>query len=376
MAMPVPFLDLKAAYAELAPELDAAYSRVMRSGWYIGGAEVEAFESEFAAYCGAAHCAGTGNGLDAIHLILRGYGIGPGDEVIVPSNTYIATWLAVSAAGARPVPVEPDPATHNLDAGRIEKALTRATRAIVAVHLYGQPAEMDRIREIASQRSLRLIEDAAQAHGARYRGRRAGTLGDAAAFSFYPVKNLGAMGDAGAVVTNDAELAGRVRLLRNHGSLLKYQHAVRGMNSRLDPLQAAFLRVKLRVLDEWNARRARLARRYRKELSGIEGLVLPTVSEASEPVWHVYAVRHPHRAELQEHLAEQSIGAMVHYPVPPHLSGAYQDHGWRTGNFPIAEELASTELSLPMGPHLTDRQQDRVIEAVAASCCGREAVPC
>jgi dTDP-4-amino-4,6-dideoxygalactose transaminase len=255
----VPFLDLKAAHAELRAELDAAYARVMDSGWFVLGDELAAFEAEFAAYCGARHCVGVGNGLDALHLILRAMQIGPGDEVIVPANTYIATWLAVSYAGAAPVPVEPDPRTFNLDPARVEAAVTPRTKAVMPVHLYGQPADVDAVREVAARHGLRVIEDAAQAQGARYRGRAAGSLADAAGFSFYPGKNLGAAGDAGAVTTDDDALAAELRRLRNYGSPAKYQHDVKGFNSRLDELQAAVLRVKLRRLDEWNARRAAVA---------------------------------------------------------------------------------------------------------------------
>ena len=260
--MRIPFLDLKAASTELREELDAAYHRVMDSGWYILGEEVDAFEAEWAAYCGVRYCVGVGNGLDALHLILRAMDIGTGDEVIVPSNTYIATWLAVSYAGATPVPVEPDPRTFNLDPTRVEAAITPRTRALLPVHLYGQPADMDGLLEVARRHDLRVVEDAAQAHGATYKGRRCGGLADAAGFSFYPGKNLGALGDAGAVTTDDDRIADRVRALRNYGSRRKYYHDEKGYNSRLDPLQAAFLRVKARHLDEWNGRRAELASRY------------------------------------------------------------------------------------------------------------------
>ncbi len=289
--MKVPFLDLSSPYTELKEELDAAYLRVMGSGWYILGREVQAFEEEFAAYCGAEHCVGVGNGLEALHLILRAYGIGEGDEVIVPANTYIATWLAASYAGARPVPVEPDERTYNLDAGLVEAAITPRTRAIIAVHLYGQPADMDPINEVASRYGLKVIEDAAQAHGARYKGRPAGALGDAAGFSFYPGKNLGAVGDGGAVVTDDAVLADGVRVLRNYGSRVKYHNEVRGFNSRLDELQAALLRVKLTRLDEWNARRKALAARYAEALRGVPDLTLPSEPEWAEPVWHLFVAR-------------------------------------------------------------------------------------
>lgn len=362
--MNIPFLDIGAAYHELKQELDAAYQRCMDSGWYILGNEVGAFEAEFASYCEAQHCVGVGNGLEALHLILRGYGIGPGDEVIVPANTYIATWLAVSYTGATPVPVEPDPRFYNIDPMRIEEAVTPKTRAIMAVHLYGQPADMDPINEIALRYGLKVIEDAAQAQGARYKGRRVGSLGDAAGTSFYPSKNLGAYGDGGAVITNDPQLAERIRVLRNYGSHVKYQNEVIGFNSRLDELQAALLRVKLRSLDDWNARRGALARRYLEQLSKC-GLVLPQVPDWAEPVWHLFVVRSPERDQLQARFSQQGIGMLIHYPVPPHLSGAYgmEFQGQRFGT---TEELAATVLSLPIGPHLSTGQQEVVIGALLA----------
>ena len=358
--MSVPFLDLGAAYLELKDDLDAAYHRVMDSGWFILGKEVEAFEREFAAYCEAAHCVGVGNGLEALHLILRAYGIGPGDEVIVPANTYIATWLAVSYAGATPIPVEPDARTYNLDPALIEAAITPATRAILPVHLYGQPADMDPIKALASRYGLKVIEDAAQAHGARYHGRRVGGLGDAAGFSFYPGKNLGALGDGGAVVTNDADLAERVRVLRNYGSRVKYHNEVKGFNSRLDELQAALLRVKLPVLDAWNERRRAAAARYLDGLAGSE-LGLPYVPKWAEPVWHLFVVRHPQRDALQQRLQQAGIGTMIHYPIPPHLQPAYAELGYSAGAFPISEAIHREVLSLPMGPQLTAAQQGRVL---------------
>jgi dTDP-4-amino-4,6-dideoxygalactose transaminase len=363
--MNVPFLELKPTYDELKPEFDAAYHRVMDSGWYLLGRELEAFETEFAAYCEARHCIGVANGLDALHLIVRAYGIGAGDEVIVPTNTFIATWLAVSYAGAKPVPVEPDPLTHNLDPAQIEAAITPRTRAIMPVHLYGQPADMDAINELARRHGLKVIEDSAQAQGARYKGRRTGALGDAAGHSFYPGKNLGAFADAGAVTTNDPELADRVRTLRNYGSKKKYHYEAKGINSRLDELQAAFLRVKLRKLDEWNARRRTLAELYHSQLSTLHSqLVLPSVPEWADPVWHLFVVRHPKRDELQRCLAGAEIGTLIHYPVPPHLSSAYADGGWARGAFPIAETLAETVLSLPISPHTSEEQADHVIKAL------------
>jgi dTDP-4-amino-4,6-dideoxygalactose transaminase len=372
--MKIPFLELKPTYTELQPEMDAAYRRVMDSGWYLLGGELEALEQEFATYCGAAHCVVVGNGLDALHLILRGYGIGAGDEVIVPSHTYIATWLAVSYAGATPVPVEPDPRTYNLDPNRIADAITSRTKAIMPVHLYGQPADMDPICEVARKNGLKVIEDAAQSHGARYRGRRCGTLGDAAGFSFYPGKNLGAFTDAGAIVTEDAGLAASVRKLRNYGSVVKYDHEVKGFNSRLDELQAAFLRVKLQRLDEWNARRQRLAGVYLSQLSSHDSqLTLPFVPSWAESVWHLFVVRHPQRDALQRHLSAAGIGSLIHYPTPPHRSGAYSPISSNTGSMaspafgalPIAENLASTVLSLPIGPHLSEEQVGRITAVIA-----------
>jgi dTDP-4-amino-4,6-dideoxygalactose transaminase len=360
--MNIPFLDLKAAYLELKPELDAAYQRVMDSGWYLLGQELEAFEAEFAAYCEAKYCVGVGNGLDALHLILCALNIGPGDEVVVPANTYIATWLAVSHAGATPVPVEPDEKTYNIDPNLIEAAITKRTKAIMPVHLYGQPADMDGINALASRYGLKVIEDAAQAHGARYKGRRTGCLGDAAGFSFYPGKNLGAFGDGGAVVTNDPEIANKVRVLRNYGSRVKYHNEVQGFNSRLDELQAGMLRVKLTRLDEWNARRCQVAVLYREALAGLSGLILPHVPCWAEPVWHLFVVRHPHRSELRLHLSNAGIDTLIHYPIPPHLSEAYQEKQWQSRNLSLTEQLAKEVLSLPISPHLTSDQVPYVTE--------------
>ncbi|OGW92207.1 MAG: erythromycin biosynthesis sensory transduction protein eryC1, partial [Omnitrophica bacterium RIFCSPHIGHO2_02_FULL_63_14] len=334
---------------------DRAVKTVMRSGRFILGPEVEAFEAEFARYCGSKNGVGVANGLDALHLVLRAWGIGAGDEVIVPSNTYIATWLAVSITGARPVPVEPDERTYNIDPARIERAITRRTKAVIPVHLYGQTADMDPVRRLARRHGLKVLEDAAQAHGARYKGRRTGSLGDAAAFSFYPTKNLGAFGDAGAVTTDDKKLADRLRVLRNYGSRVKYHNEIQGFNSRLDELQAAFLRVKLCRLEAGNAARARLARIYSVGLKGLPGLVLPAVPAWAEPVWHVFVVRHARRDALAAHLAARGTGTLIYYPVPPHLSGAYRAD-FKAGRFPAAKRLADTVLSLPMGPHHTAGQ--------------------
>jgi dTDP-4-amino-4,6-dideoxygalactose transaminase len=360
----IPFLDLHAAYRELQEELDAVCRRVLSSGRYVLGQEVEAFEREFAAYCGVRHCIGVSNGLDALELILRGYGVGAGDEVIVPAHTFIATWLAVSRAGAIPVPVEPDPNTYTIGADRIEAALTAATRAIMPVHLYGQPVDMDRICELAQAHGVKVIEDAAQAHGACYRGRRAGSIGDAAGFSFYPGKNLGALGDAGAVVTNDDALALNIRRLCNYGSSAKYHHEIKGSNARLDEMQAAFLRVKLSRLDEWNGRRSALAARYLEGLAEAFSVTLPHVPKKNNPVWHLFVIRHPRRDELQRHVSRAGVETLIHYPIAPHLSGAYADRGFKVGDFPITERIAATALSLPIGPHLTPEMQERVVQAV------------
>lgn len=360
----IAFLDMKSVYGELKPELDAAYHRVMESGWYVLGKEVEAFEAEYAAFCGTKHCIGLGNGLEALELALRGWDIGPGDEVIVPSNTYIATWLAVTAVGARVVPVEPTPEGPNIDPERLAAAITPRTKAIMPVHLYGEPADMDAIMVLARKRGLKVIEDVAQAQGSRVRGRRAGALGDAGAHSFFPTKNIGAFGDGGAVTTDDDKLADRLRALRNYGSKVKYVNIERGFNSRLDELQAAFLRVKLTHLDRWNEQRRLVAARYDDKLAGIPGLGLPRAPQWAEPVWHLYVVRTQRRAELIKALDGQGIGTLVHYPIPPHLQQAYADLGQGSGTYPLAERLADTVLSLPMGPHLKLEQIDEVAVAV------------
>ena len=365
--MSVPFLDLKAINLSQADELEAAFKRVLHSGWYILGGETASFEKNFAAYCGATHAMGVANGLDAIFLILKGYGIGPGDEVIVPSNTFIATWLAVSHCGATPVPVEPVDATCNIDPARIAAAITPRTKAIIAVHLYGQTADMPPIMALARQHGLKVIEDAAQAHGALCHGGVAGQLGDAAAFSFYPGKNLGALGDGGAVTTNDDALAEQIRTLRNYGSKVKYYNEVPGYNSRLDELQAALLSVKLPKLPADNERRRAIAALYTRELAGIPGLQLPHVPDWAVPVWHLYVVRHARRDALAKTLAEQGIGTVVHYPVPPHLQPAYAGLGFKQGDFPIAEAIHREVLSLPMGPTLSDEQALQVAAAVRAA---------
>jgi dTDP-3-amino-3,4,6-trideoxy-alpha-D-glucose transaminase len=372
--MTILFLDMKSAYAELKPELDAAYHRVMDSGWFVLGREVEAFEAEYAAFCGTKHCVGLGNGLEALELTLRAWDLGPGDEVIVPSNTYIATWLAVQAVGATVVPVEPTPEGPNIDPERIAAAVTKNTKAIMPVHLYGEPADMDAIAALAAAHGLKVIEDVAQAQGSKVRGKRAGSIGDAGAHSFFPTKNIGAYGDGGAVTTDDDRLAERLRTLRNYGSRVKYVNLEKGVNSRLDELQAAFLRVKLTVLDAWNERRRAIAARYDDRLAGIAGLSLPRVPQWAEPVWHLYVVRVAggagRRAELVKAMEKAGIGALIHYPIPPHLQQAYADLGKGRGSYPLAERMADTVLSLPMGPHMTLEQVDEVARAVRAALPG------
>jgi len=359
--MNIPFLDLSASYLEIQQELDAAHHRVMKSGWFILGTEVKAFEEEFAAFCKAKHCIGVGNGLDALRLILLAYGIGPGDEVIVPAHTYIATWLAVTQVGAIPVPVEPDEATYNIHPALIEAAITKNTKAIMPVHLYGQPADMDSINIIAKKYNLKVIEDAAQAHGALYKNNPTGSLGDAAGFSFYPGKNLGAFGDGGAVVTNDSELAEKIQVLRNYGSRIKYHNDYIGENSRLDELQAAFLRVKLKKLNEWNNRRKQLVSYY-KELLNSSALQMPFEPTWAESVWHLFVIRTPKREQVQDSLKQMGIQTMIHYPIPPHLQPAYQFLQLKKGSFPLTEAIHNEVLSLPMGPFLKQNEVSFIAE--------------
>lgn len=349
--MKIPFLDLGASYRELKPEIDAAVARVLDSGWYIFGPEVAAFEAEWAAYCEAGYAVGLANGLDALILALRVLDVGPGDEVIVPSNTYIATWLAVSAVGATLVPVEPDPATHNIDPARIAAAITTRTRVLLPVHLYGQPADMDPILTLARQRGLAVVEDAAQAHGARYKARRIGAHGDIVCWSFYPGKNLGALGDGGAITTNRADLADKVKVLRNYGSRVKYVNEVQGVNSRLDPIQAAVLRVKLAHLDGWTDRRRTIADLYTRELAD-SGLILPHVPDWASPAWHLYVIRSTARGALQDRLGAAGIGTLIHYPIPPHMQDAYAELDLAPDALPLARDLAGEVLSLPIGPQM------------------------
>ncbi len=361
--MQIPFLDVGAAYKELKPEIDSAIARVLDNGWYILGPEVDAFEAEYAAYCEAEHAIGVANGLDALHLALLAMGVGPGDEVIVPSNTYIATWLAVSQCGATPVPVEPVEATYNIDSTRIEAAITPRTKVILPVHLYGQPADLDPIRAIARQHSLRVLEDAAQAHGARYKGRRIGAHGDAVAWSFYPGKNLGALGDGGAVTTNDPEIADRIRVLRNYGSRVKYVNEVKGFNSRLDPIQAAVLRVKLKYLEKWNAQRKAIAAEYQSTLKNSD-LILPVVPDWADPAWHLFVVRHSNREALQRKLASAGVGTMVHYPIPPYRQAAYSKYALAEHDYPLATIMAKEVLSLPIGPQMLMADAGSVVAAL------------
>jgi len=361
--MKVPFATFRPMEQELGDALQAAFQRVLNNSWYIGGAEDEAFEAAFAAFCNAKFCVGVGNGLDALMLILRALEIGPGDEVLVPSNTYIATALAVTYVGATPVFVEPDIRTYNLNPQLIEEKITEKTRAIMPVHLYGQPCDMDPIMAIAEKHKLYVVEDCAQAHGAKYKGQLVGTFGHAAGFSFYPGKNLGALGDAGAVVTNDKALADKVRALGNYGSDYKYHHVFKGHNSRLDELQAAFLSVKLPHLDRMNAQRRRIAQRYLEEITNPQ-VVLPQCLPETECVWHVFALRCDRRGALEQHLAKHEIGTVKHYPIPIHQQPCYQDLGLPAGSLPVAEQISAQELSIPMYYGMTDDQVSWVIEAV------------
>jgi dTDP-4-amino-4,6-dideoxygalactose transaminase len=336
----------------------------MESGWLLLGKELESFETEYAASVGVKHCVGVANGLEAMQLVLMALGVKAGDEVIVPSHGYIATWLAVTHVGATPVPCEPDVRTYNLDPERLASLITARTKAVLPIHLYGQTADMSAINAIAATRGIFVLEDAAQSHGARSHGTQAGSLGNAAGVSFYPSKNLGAMADAGAVTTNDGDLADKIRHLRNYGSKMRYKNEYLGMNSRLSELQAAFLRAKLPKLAEWNQRRTQLAARYKEQLRGINDLILPYVPTWAEPVWHLYVVRTSQRESLQRHLTESGIGTQIHYPVPPHLSHAYANSGWKRGDFPLAEKFSDEVLSLPIGPHISGQQVDHVCASI------------
>lgn len=361
--MKIPFVSFRPMERELDAELRGAFDRVFSRSWYIEGEEDASFEKAFAAYHNVKYCIGVGNGLDALMLALKALGIGSGDEVIVPSNTYIATALAVTYVGAKLVFVEPDIRTFNIDPSRIEAVITEKTKAIMPVHLYGQPCDMDLIMAIARKYDLKVVEDCAQAHGARYKGQLIGTFGDAAGFSFYPGKNLGALGDAGAVLTNDEDLAKKIRALGNYGSDYKYHHIYQGNNSRLDEMQAAFLSVKLPHLDRMNAERRRIADRYLSEIKN-PAVILPTVPDYAEPVWHIFAVRCEQRDTLEKHLNDLGIMTNKHYPIPMHLQECYRELSFSEGTFPLAEEISKTELSLPMFYGMTDEEIKFVVEAV------------
>jgi len=362
----VPFLSFSPQNQAIRSQIIEAVTKVFDSQWYVLGEAVKQFEAEYAAYSQTQFCIGVANGLDALHLSLVALGIGEGDEVIVPSNTYIATWLAVSFVGATPVPVEPDPTTYNLDPKLIEAAVTPRTKAIMPVHLYGQTCEMDDIMRIAQQHNLYVIEDNAQSQGATYNGKAAGSFGHANGTSFYPGKNLGALGDAGAITTDDADLAYKLATLRNYGSQRKYYNEVIGHNSRLDEMQAAVLSVKLPFLDEWTAQRKQIAEWYHQQLAGTPDLILPVTAPGASHVYHLYVVRTTRRDALQQHLTEQGVGTLIHYPVPPHLQQAYQFLGFSAGQFPLAEEIANTCLSLPMWPGMTEPHVATVVQAIRA----------
>jgi dTDP-4-amino-4,6-dideoxygalactose transaminase len=361
--MKIPFVDLQAQYCSIKDEVEAAVSTVMSRGDFILGGAVTEFERAFAEYCQAEYAVGVDSGYSALELTLLAYEIGPGDEVITAANTFIATALAISNSGAKPVLVDIDPDTYNIDPERIEAAITPQTRAIMPVHLYGQPADMDSIMEIARHHNLLVIEDAAQAAGARYKGRRIGSIGHAAGFSFYPSKNLGAYGDAGAVVTNDPAVADKVRLLRNLGQRVKYHHEVKGFNHRMDTLQGAVLCVKLPYLDGWNAARRRAAATYARLLSGLP-VVMPAMRDEVEHIYHLYVVRLENREGLQQYMQEAGVATGLHYPVPLHLQPAYQELGYKRGDFPITEAYAETILSLPIFPELDDEKVTYVVELI------------
>lgn len=363
----VPFLSLERANAELSNELKDAVSVVIDSGWFVLGPQVKSFETEFAAFVGAKHCIGVGNGLDAMTLCLRAWGVGPGQEVIVPSNTYIATWLAVTQCGATVVPVEPLNDTFNFDAKTVAKSLTSRTAVVLPVHLYGRPVDLQPIVDVAAGAGVKVLDDAAQAHGAESGGQRIGSIGDATAWSFYPTKNLGALGDGGAVTTNDDSTAEALRELRNYGTTSKYVNDRAGVNSRLDEVQAALLRVKLRHVEEWVHQRQRIAHAYTSEL-GSSGLGLPTSPDDGRHAWHLYVVRHSRRDELQRELAARGIGTLIHYPIPPHLQLAYASMGMGPGSFPISEAMHREVLSLPLAPYLSPDEVAAVIEATVDSC--------
>lgn len=364
------FLDLKKINLRHKQAFHEALDRVLDSGWYLLGEETSKFESEFASYCDVDHCVGVANGLEALHLVMRAWCIGVGDEVIVPSNTYIATWLAITYSGAKPIPVEPNIDTYNLDPKLIEQSITKKTKAIIAVHLYGQPADMNAINQIAKKYNLKVLEDAAQAHGATYFGRKIGSLGDAAAFSFYPGKNLGAIGDAGAVTTNDVVLANQIRTLRNYGSQKKYHNEVLGFNSRIDEIQAAFLREKIKFLDQDNLHRKSIAEYYLDGLKGQHNIKLPKITNGFNSAWHLFVIRTPFREKLMSYLSKNGVSSMVHYPIPPHLQPAYAGLQIAKHSLPISENIHSEILSLPIDPTLTKENCARIVELVKEASYG------
>ena len=361
--MKIPFLNLEPMHSAIKNEIVDAFKKTYDNNWFILGPNVEAFEAEFSKYCGTDYCISCGNGLDALSIILRGYDIGEGDEVIVPSNTYIATSLAVSYVGASVVFVEPDIKTFNIDVNKIEAAITKKTRAIIAVHLYGSPAETDKIKVICEKYNLKLIEDAAQAHGAVYNGKKAGNLGDAAGFSFYPGKNLGALGDGGAIVTNDSALADKVRAIRNYGSVVKYYNEYKGVNSRLDEVQAEFLRVKLKSLDKWNADRQKSVKLYLQKIKNSK-IIIPFINSVDKSIWHVFPIRTEYRDELKIYLRDNGIDTLIHYPVPIHLQKAYKDLEYKIGDFPVAETISKTVLSLPIWYGMSEEEIDYVVNVL------------
>lgn len=358
--MIVNFLDLKSQYQEIKHELDVAYSRVAKSGTYLLGDELENFEREFAKYCGVNFCIGVGSGLDALQLCIWAWEIGPGDEVIVPANTFIATWLAVSNCGAKPVPVDVDSSTYNISIEHLESSINSRTKAIIPVHLYGSPARMNEINKIAKKHNILVLEDAAQAHGALYAGQKVGGVSNAAAFSFYPGKNLGAMGDAGAVTTNDGLLAHKIKLLRNYGSVQKYNHEIIGFNSRLDEIQASLLRVKLSHLDSWNARRQEIAKHY---IDGIKSCAFQEIADNATSAWHLFVIKAHDRDRLQAELIAKGIQTMIHYPIPPHKQLAFKDF-YRKADYPVTEELVKQILSIPIDPQMKDDQVSYVIDVI------------
>ena len=357
----IKFLDLQKINERFGPEIDAAIKRVLDSGWYLLGKEDEKFESDFATFCGVKHCIGCANGLDALNLIIKGYGFGAGDEIIAPANTYIASILAITQNNCTPVLVEPDLKTYNINPDLIEEKITPKTKAIMVVHLYGQAVEMEKIWELAKKYNLKIIEDSAQAHGAIYKGKRTGNLGDASGFSFYPGKNLGCLGDGGCITTNDDELAAKVRAIRNYGSNVKYNNIYKGVNSRLDEIQAAVLAIKCKYLDEDNRKRREIARFYRTEINN-PLLILPEVYDENAHVWHIFAVRCKQREKLQKYLEENGIQTLIHYPIPPHKQVCYKE--WNDFSYPITEKIHDEILSIPISPVLQQNEVEKVINVL------------